>query len=369
VEFKVNESVLEILPGGVLIFNEELKVDYLNQTFKDFIGISSEDIFGKPLDEKGIPFQDQRDFLAQELQYFFKTGEASPITQSEENKMYLKEPLTHEITGKKLDPPNTIMLGGQDFVYQFFGLIDPDSKKRKIGMMLTDITKIRIFQEEIMMAEKLAGLRLVSSGMAHEINNPLQVIIAFTEAILNEKDLSKIAKLAKSVLDRATEVSSVVRDLSVAINLSKLDPKDVDVVMQLEKSLHTALLVCHPDDIKITKNYQVSPTIRATPQDIQQIFYSIIHNAILAMEMKGALHLETEQYKNNLIIQIQDSGPGIPREFLSRVFDPFFTTRDQGDGTGLGLSVAHRLTEKYNGKLNILSQTGVGTTFRIIFPI
>jgi len=122
-------------------------------------------------------------------------------------------------------------------------------------------------------------------------------------------------------------------------------------------------------DIQIKKNYQVSPTIRAIPQDIQQIFYSIIHNAILAMGLKGTLHLETEQYENNLIIRIQDNGPGIPREFLSRVFDPFFTTRDQGDGTGLGLNVAHRLTEKYSGKLNITSEEGAGTTFRIIFPI
>ena len=108
--------------------------------------------------------------------------------------------------------------------------------------------------------------------------------------------------------------------------------------------------------------------ILASDSEIQQIFVNLISNAVEAMEGNGMLRLANRKTSRGLEVVIQDTGPGIAKENLKKIFDPFFTTKPPGQGTGLGLTVTHRLITKYRGSIEVESKEGRGTTFRVIFP-
>ena len=99
------------------------------------------------------------------------------------------------------------------------------------------------------------------------------------------------------------------------------------------------------------------------------MFLNILRNAVQAMDGKGKIFLTSKRVGENIVVNIKDSGPGIPSEFISKVFDPFFTTKEQGKGSGLGLNIVHGLVEKYNGRIEVESKMGEGTTFTIKFPV
>jgi two-component system, NtrC family, sensor kinase len=112
------------------------------------------------------------------------------------------------------------------------------------------------------------------------------------------------------------------------------------------------------------------PDIQASPTEMQQVLLNLINNALDAMEKKGGqLDIVTESQGDNIIVTVEDTGPGIPASNLGRLFDPFFTTKPVGKGTGLGLSICYGIINKMGGKIEVASTVGVGTTFRIILPI
>jgi signal transduction histidine kinase len=245
-----------------------------------------------------------------------------------------------------------------------------EEKAQRIGVIMKDITEEKRLLDQLTQADKLSGLGTLAAGIAHEMNNPLYSIMGFTEAILDEKEISKIQPLAQKVLDRSKHMSSIILNLSGYARSNNDDAfKEVDVNERLEGAAEMALMATYTDTIDLEKNFGPVPSIQAKPEEIQQVFLNIISNAIQAMEGKGKLILSSQQDKGFIVVQIQDTGPGIPPEYIAKVFDPFFTTKDQGEGTGLGLNIVHRVVEQYGGNIKIESEPGEGTTFVISFPI
>ena len=235
---------------------------------------------------------------------------------------------------------------------------------------MKNITEEKRLLDQLTQADKLSGLGTLAAGIAHEMNNPLYSIMGFTEAILEEKQVSKIQPLAQKVLDRSRHMASIILNLSGYTRTNVKDAlKEVDVNERLDAAMEMALMASYSDDITLTKNYESIPNIKAKPEEIQQIFLNIISNAIHAMNGKGTLTLSTQKQNGAIVAQIQDTGPGIPPEYVSKVFDPFFTTKDQGEGTGLGLNIVHRVVEKYGGNIKIESEAGQGTTFVVSLPV
>jgi two-component system NtrC family sensor kinase len=146
--------------------------------------------------------------------------------------------------------------------------------------------------------------------------------------------------------------------------------QDVEISELLDKTLEMVNFQGRLKDVDVLRHYQEeAPVIHNNEGDLRQAFLSIIANAVDAMEGMGTLVIETGTAGNSISIKISDTGPGIPPHLLNRIFDPFFTTKSQKGGTGLGLSIADKIIKENNGKIDVTSEEGKGTTFTIILPI
>jgi signal transduction histidine kinase len=135
----------------------------------------------------------------------------------------------------------------------------------------------------------------------------------------------------------------------------------IDVVLTIYHNLFK-------QGVEVTKNYQAVPPILCLPDELNQVWTNLIHNAIQAMENQGELEIAVFQQNGQVVVQITDSGPGIPDNVKDRIFEPFFTTKAAGEGSGLGLDIVRKIVEKHRGKIEVESRPG-RTTFSIMLPI
>jgi signal transduction histidine kinase len=268
-----------------------------------------------------------------------------------------------------VDSLSTVHLDHLSFSYRFFKATGDKGIEPWIGLLLRETTNENFLRDQLVVAEKIAGLSSFASGIAHELNNPLQSIIAFADAITNESELPKSKEYARKILDGANNMKLKILDTIGSIrSLAHAAPEDVNVIDILNSSIETALAEFGATEIDVIKNFEVSQKIKACPNEIRQIFNVLVSNAIGVMDGKGQLNISSVRASSgNTILQIQDTGPGIPRECITRVFDPFFTTKGSV-GTGLGLNIVYRLVEKNGGRIDVFSPPDEGTTFIITLP-
>ena len=367
------ESILMSVPDVLLIFNEELKAEYVNEAFEKLTAKSASQANGQTLATMKMEYADQWQSVIEGLNDYARGNGNSP---KETVKVTLgnqgpRDPLAPKAAGSSSwETKNVVTLGSRVFAYQFFDVAISVEEKRRIGLLMKEISEQKALQDQLAMAEKLSGLGTLAAGIAHEMNNPLFSIMGFTEAILEEKDASTIKRYAQKVLDKSKHMASIILNMSGYTRSSEMDQmKDININERMDASIEMALMASYSSDIQIEKAFSQLPLIKAKPEEIQQIYLNVIRNAVQAMEGKGKLTLTSEQKNGQILTTIKDTGPGIPQEYLSRIFDPFFTTKDQGKGTGLGLNIVHRMVEKYGGSISVESTVGEGTTFTISFPI
>jgi len=223
--------------------------------------------------------------------------------------------------------------------------------------------------QELIQAEKMASLGVVISGIAHEIRNPLQVIMALSESIVDDDDLPRIQGDAHEIVEASKRISEIVNDLSVhardarttgnsTINLNDIADKSMEI------SKHTRNL----NSIEIVKQYSAEAVVIGSSSELTQVITNFVNNAVDAMNDKGKLWLITKGSKNMCSISVKDNGSGMDEATQKKIFDPFFTTKEPGKGTGLGLHVVRKIIEKHDAKIELESKLGKGTTFTIIFP-
>jgi two-component system, NtrC family, sensor kinase len=364
------ESILMSVPDILVIFSEELKTEHVNKAFEKLTGVSASKAYAKTLTTMGLEFNDQWQSVMDELNTYSKgCGEASTqtarVTLGHQGP---RDPLAPKSSGPSWETKNIVTFGSRVFAYQFFDVAITVQKKRRIGLLMKEITEQKSLQDQLTLAEKLSGLGTLAAGIAHEMNNPLFSIMGLTETILEEKDPEKIQTYSKKILEKSKHMAAIILNMS-GYSRSGIDQmSEVNLNERLDGSIEMALMASYTDDIELEKNYSQLAQIKAKPEEIQQIYLNIIRNAVQAMEGKGKLTITSSRDNGMIVTTIQDTGPGIPQEYLSKVFDPFFTTKDQGKGTGLGLNVVHRLVEKYGGSISVESTVGEGTTFTISFP-
>ena len=226
-----------------------------------------------------------------------------------------------------------------------------------------------VVQAQLFQAEKLAGFGTFASGIAHDINNPLYVILAMAEELQEETDLTEIHQQAASIHDAAKRIQAISQDITQYARASiSQEPVKVDIDEKLEEALKIARFATKLQEIHIYKNFQEGLAIYAKPEEILQVFVNLLTNAVHAMEGKGSLSLSTEKKDGHIRVSIADTGCGIPDENLKKIFDPFFTTKGVGKGTGLGLYNVRTIVRKYQGELQIESQLGKGTNVQLLFP-
>ena len=235
---------------------------------------------------------------------------------------------------------------------------------------IKDITEEQRLQEQLIQSEKLAGIGILTSGVTHEINNPLSGIIGMAEIALEEDDPSKNKDYIKDILTCAQRIGEIVKGLkSYSRAAKKEDQSPLDLNEVLEESLKMVRLAIKPPSVEVIKKFQSVEKIQANMGEIQQVFTNLITNAFQAMDGNGGkLVVSTRSFKDLVEVKVTDSGMGIPQKYLNQIFDPFFTTKKLGEGTGLGLNIVYRIVTKYEGTIDVESKEQVGTTFTIKFP-
>jgi PAS domain S-box-containing protein len=268
---------------------------------------------------------------------------------------------------------NTVMKIPEDnTTLQIFSYPILDEKGNLLSAIeyMKDITEEQRLQEQLIQSEKLAGIGILASGVAHEINNPLSGIIGMAEVALEEEDTAKNRGYLADILNCAQRISEIVKGLrSYSRAAKKEDLSFVDLNEVLEESLKMVRLASKKTSVEVIKKFQSVEKIRANVGEIQQVFTNLITNAFQAMNGKqGHLILATRSFKDSVEVKVGDHGMGIPQKYLSQIFDPFFTTKKPGEGTGLGLNIVYRIVTKYEGTIDVESKEQEGTTFTIKFP-
>jgi PAS domain S-box-containing protein len=271
-------------------------------------------------------------------------------------------------------PASTILkASGGETSLQIFSYPIVDEKGDLVSVIeyVRDITEEQQLQEQLIQSEKLAGIGTLASGVAHEINNPLTVVIGMAEVALGEEDPSEMKTNVKDILRCGQKIKEIVRGLSSYSRIAKQEEQGFVTINEvLEESLKMVGLAMKTSQIEVLKRFESTEKIEANIGEIQQVFTNLITNAFQAMDGKGGtLTLTTRSRKDAIEVKVSDTGTGIPQEYSNKIFDPFFTTKELGQGTGLGLNIVHRIVTKYEGTVDVKSKEGKGTTFTITFPI
>ena len=236
--------------------------------------------------------------------------------------------------------------------------------------IIRDITERKQLQDQLIQAEKLASVGTLVAGMVHEINNPVHGILGMAEVILGEQDPEKIKECAQDIVNFSEHIATVVRDFSsYACPSSRNGVAEIDLCERLAEAVKMVRLGPQFGAVEVETQFQPIPRLRARRTEIDQVLINLISNAVQAMDGRGFLTLATRDEGDAMIVEVSDTGCGIPKALVHKIFDPFFTTKDPGKGTGLGLSIVYRIVAQYGGKISVESAEGQGTTFTIRFPV
>ena len=236
-----------------------------------------------------------------------------------------------------------------------------------------------LMNQQVIESGRLASLGEMAAGIAHEINNPVAIMVeeaGWIGDLLDEGEFQESENLKE--LNRAlTQIKTQglrCRDITQKLLSFARKSDSENQVFQINDMVEEVIgLFSNPakfQNVVIDANYgQELPFIQASQTEIQQVLFNLIINAIDAMDKTGGKIIITTGCEDEMIlIEVKDNGPGIPREILPRVFDPFYTTKAVGEGTGLGLSICFGILNKIGGKITVNSAMGIGTTFRVLIP-
>jgi two-component system NtrC family sensor kinase len=237
----------------------------------------------------------------------------------------------------------------------------------------------QMMSKKVVETGKLASVGELASGVAHEINNPIAIMVeeaGWIGDLLEEEEFEKIENRAE--IERAVEkiqyhgnrCKEITSKLLSFARKTDTTVHDVDINALLEELVALSSQRAKYGMVEIQTDFQKGlPSLRASTSELQQVFFNLINNAIDAMDPEGGtLRISSRQRENTLVISVSDTGHGIPEANLDRIFDPFFTTKAVGKGTGLGLSICYGIIEKMGGKVEVNSTVGTGTTFSTFLP-
>jgi signal transduction histidine kinase len=238
--------------------------------------------------------------------------------------------------------------------------------------MLTELEKR---QKQLVQAQKLSSLGILTSGIAHQLNNPLNNVSTSCQILMEEMEEGD-REYMKNLLTNIDQETDRARDIVKGLlEFSREREFQPDWVNLESLVIRTTRLVSSqlPSGVDITSDIPEDLDVFADGQKLQEVFLNLLINAAQAMrDGTGQIHISAHKsvFLPDLVeIKVHDNGVGIPAENIPRVFDPFFSTKEVGLGTGLGLSVAYGIIEQHGGGITVQSEVGKGTTFNIMLPL
>ena len=341
-----NENILESMDSGILVLDLDGRIVRWNRAMEALFGASRADVLGRVLDDV---------FPAA----FLDTLRGSLVLGRHEE--------TASIYKLNLPAADGRALRVNVSVVPF--QVGRGERQGTI-LIMDDVTVRMRLEQQLQHSEKMASVGLLAAGVAHEVNTPLTGISSYTQMLREriEKDDPRgdlLEKIEKQTF-RAAKIINNLLNFSRAAG-SELEPLDVNRVL-----LDVVSLVEHQLDasrIKLVREMAADlPMVRGNENRLQQVFFNLILNARDAMPSGGWLTLATRADDDAVVVEVRDTGTGIKGEDIKRIYDPFFTTKGIGRGTGLGLSVSYGIVQEHGGAIFVDSAPGQGTTFQIALP-
>ncbi|MFQ5508371.1 MAG: ATP-binding protein [Leptospirillia bacterium] len=277
----------------------------------------------------------------------------------------------------------------------------------KLNAEMRDMNyQLKSMQEQLLQSEKLASVGQLAAGVAHEINNPVGYISSNLSSLERYVDqlfqLIKAHECAEALIDPDGLSLSAVAELKGAVDYEFLESDTRDLIKEslegasrvkkiildlktfahsgegqlewadLHKGLESTLNICNNElkyKAEVICEFGELPELRCIPSQLNQVFMNLLVNAAQAIDTQGVVTVRTGTEKDEVWVEVQDTGKGISPEHLDRLFDPFFTTKPVGEGTGLGLSLSYGIVNKHGGHIEVQSEVGKGSTFRVCLPL
>lgn len=226
-------------------------------------------------------------------------------------------------------------------------------------------------QEQLRHADRLATVGKLSAGIAHELNEPLAAILGFAELVKEAQNLpTAVARDTEKIMNAALHAREVIRKLMIFTRQLPARKEDCDLNQVVREGLYFLESRCAKEGVEMVRRLENDlPRITADPSQLHQVLVNLVVNAIQAMPRGGSLTISTCSKDGTVCLAVEDTGTGMSPEVQKQVFLPFFTTKDVGQGTGLGLSVVHGIVTAHGGSIKVRSELGKGSVFEVCLPI
>jgi len=364
------ETVFNAIQEGIIVTDSKGRITYLNDAACGLFGLEGGEAIGKRFDER---------VRGLDLESLTQTG--GPVSRDMEIFYPQSRFINFYIVPLVMEPRDATVAGGGDS-----GGVAARSDRRRPGsrmsataeevghvMILRDITEGRRTAQQTIESERLNALMLLAAGVAHEIGNPLNSLHIHLQ--LMERSVQKLRDGEKAELEQSIDVArsevnrldSIVTQFLKAIRPSRpqLQPENINTIVEEAVRFFTPEL----QDREIVVEQELRsdlPLLQLDRDQIKQAFYNVIKNSLEAMHRHGTLRIRSDLDDTHVIVRFVDTGGGMSAENLSRVFEPYFTTKPSG--TGLGLLIVRRIVREHGGELSIESSQGRGLSLTIRLP-
>jgi two-component system NtrC family sensor kinase len=284
-------------------------------------------------------------------------------------------------TGRTRNKRHQVAIGDQEFWFStsIVGLRDEQGQIFAYEIISRNITGRKAIEDRLVNMEKLASVGTLAAGVAHEINNPIAVILGFTEHLLDQTaDSPEVYETLQVIEEEGLKCKKIVENLLTFARTPEKTETSAEINGILEKMLTVVQNTLLTKKIRLESSLApVLPRVKGDPRELQQVFINLVNNAMDAMKGGGLLKVDTRLSPDGkrVAIEFTDTGNGIPKESQAKIFDPFYTTKKVGEGTGLGLSVSYGIITKFGGNIIFTSFPAAeypekhGTTFTVYLPV
>jgi signal transduction histidine kinase len=240
--------------------------------------------------------------------------------------------------------------------------------------LLATHQKLKSSQAQLVQSGKMAAVGQLAAGVAHEVNNPLQIILSRVQLLMmRHRELEPLVKDLHLIESNVKRISRIIRSLLdfARHNTGDEEWRRIDLVYLITQTVNLMQHLMEKAGIEVEVSHPSGgpPTIHGNVGEVEQIFLNLLINARQAMPDGGRIDITIRVEEETAIVRVSDTGEGIPEGYLEHIFDPFFTTREEVGGTGLGLSIIYGIIEKHNGRIEVESNEGLGTSFELQLPI
>jgi PAS domain S-box-containing protein len=338
---------VESAPHGMLMVDESGTIILLNAQIERQFGYSREELLGRSVHIL-VP-ESSRGIHHSHCTNFYQNPEPRPMGAG------------RELSGVRKDGQMISLEIGLNPIRTVAGI--------RVLVSVVDISDRKRIEEQLRRTEVLAELGTLASGMAHEIGTPMNVILGRAEFAMRRIDDERAKQSLQTIVTQVERITKIMNQFLVFARRRPAERRAVAVRDIVEDSLEMLHERMARHQIQVTAEVPDDlPLVHADPDQISQVLLNLFINALHAMPEGGTLNVTVKPQANVVALVIADTGHGIPREHLGKIFTPFFTTKEVGKGTGLGLTVVHGIIEEHGGSITVDSEPGKGTTFTILLP-